>query len=282
MFKYSINHGIYGKEPLEASIKRIACSGYDGVELVGEPYILKAEIVRDLLKAYEIKASSVCGIYTLDRDLSNVDPSVRMNAVCYVKDCIIFASKIGAQIVIVVPSSVGKMTPSTRLDQEWHLARESIYEAGQFAKGLGVYLAIEALNRYETYLINKISQALKLRDEVDLENVGVMIDSFHMNIEERSIPETIKKAASHLIHVHIADSNREAAGFGHIDMRSLLQALIKIKYKGYIAMEFVPPKSEYCIEGYPVIENETLDLHTNQSINYLKKLYQDVHDIKNL
>jgi len=115
---------------------------------------------------------------------------------------------------------------------------------------------------------------------VNLENVGVMIDSFHMNIEENSIPEEIKKATNHLIHVHIADSNRKAAGFGHIDFRSLLQALIDIKYKGYITMEFVPPKPKYYEEGSftAAAENEIFNLHTSQSINYIKKLYQELEE----
>lgn len=275
MLKYSVNEGIYGQEPLGASIERIAHFGYDGVELVGEPYSLKVKFVRSLLKSHGLEASSICGIYTLDRDLSNIDPSVRENAIRYVKDCVVFASELGAKIVIVVPSPVGKKSPTAPFNEEWRLACESIHNIGQFAAGLGVQLAIEALNRYETYLINKISQSLKLRNEVDLENVGVMVDSFHMNIEEMSIAEEIKKAASQLIHVHIADSNREAAGFGHIDFRSLLQALINIKYKGYITMEFVPPKIESHIEDFLTAENEIFNLHTGQSINYIKKLYQE-------
>jgi len=280
MLKYSVSEGIYGQEPLEVSLERIARFGYNGVELAGEPYSLKVKFVRDLLKVHGLEASSICGQYnTPDRDLSNTDPSMRANAIRYVKNCITFASELGAKIVIVVPSPVGKKNPTVSLNEEWRLACESIYRVGQFAADLGVQLAIEALNRYETYLINKIEQALKLRDEVNLENVGVMIDSFHMNIEEKSIPEEIKKAASHLIHVHIADSNREAAGFGHIDFRSLLQALIKIKYRGYITMEFVPPKPGYYIEDSPTTKNEIFNLHTSQSINYMKKLYQELKEV---
>ena len=278
MLKYSVSEGIYGQEPLEVSVERIAQFGYDGVEIAGEPYSLKASVVQELLKANGLEASSICGDYTSERDLSNVDPIVRANAVRYVKDCVIFASELGAQVVIVIPSSWCKTANFTLLDEEWKLARESICEAGQFAAGLGIQLAIEALNRYETYLINNITQALKLRDEVDLDNVGVMIDAFHMNIEERSIPEAIKKAAGNLIHVHIADSNREAAGFGHTDLRSLLQALLEIKYEGYIVMEFGLQSINSYLVSSPAAKDETLKLHTGQSINYMKKLHQELDE----
>jgi sugar phosphate isomerase/epimerase len=234
-----------------------------------------------LLKAYGLEASSICGIYTPDRDLSNADPSVRANAVRYVKDCVAFASELGALVVIVVPSSVGKTTPSAPLDEEWRLACESIRDAGQFAAGLGVRLAIEVLNRYETYLVNRIDQAIKLRDEVGLDSVGVMVDAFHMNIEERSIPEAIKNAADHLIHVHIADSNREAVGFGHTDLRSLLRTLLEVRYEGYIVMEFVPPRPNPYLAASLTTENETFRLHTGQSINHMKKLYQELEGAVN-
>lgn len=280
MFKYSVNNVIYGQEPLEKSIKRIAASGYDGVEIVGEPYSLKVNVVRGLLKEYGLEASSICGIYTSNRDLSSANTSMRLDAIRYVKDCITFANELGTEIVIVVPSLVGRTNPVTSLKEEWKLACGSIREAGKFAADFGVQLVIEPVNRFEAYLINKTSQALKLRDEVGLENVGVMIDSFHMNIEEKSIPEAIKKAAGHLRHVHIADSNREAAGFGHIDFRSLLKTLLEVKYKGYITMEFVLPKSENYKEDSPKAESEIFDLHTRQSINFMKKLCQELVGFK--
>jgi len=151
MLKYSVSEAIYGQEPLEISVKRIAHFGYDGVELAGEPYSLKAKFVRDLLKVYGLEASSICGIYnTSDRDLSNTDPSIRANAVRYVKNCVTFANELGAKIVIVVPSLIGKKSPTVPLNEEWQLACESIRKIGQFAAGLGVQIAIEALNRYET------------------------------------------------------------------------------------------------------------------------------------
>ncbi len=277
MFKYSVNEGIYGEEPLKASIERIAHFGYDGVEISGDPYNLNVKAVKELLKANGLEASSICGVYTQERDLSNADPVVRMRTVQYVKDCVLFASELGAKIVIVVPSLICKTIHSAPLEEEWQFACESISEAGQFAAGMGVQLAIEPLNRYESYLVKRVDQALKLRNEIGLDNVGVMVDTFHMNIEEKSIPEAIKKTANHLIHVHIADSNREAAGFGHIDLHSLMEALLEIKYRGYIAMEFVLPRTNSSYKSYsPIEEEEILKLHTGQSINHMKKLHQEL------
>lgn len=276
MLKFSVNEGIYGKESLKKSITRIANFGYDGVELAGEPHILKVKNVTNLLEAFGLEISSICGIYTIDRDLSNTDSLKRADGIQYVKDCITFASDLNAKIVIVVPSPIGKKRSTIPLFEEWKLACESIYELGQFAADLGVQLVVEALNRYETYLVNKIGQALKLCNEVGLETVGVMIDTFHMNIEDNSIPDAIRKIGNKLFHVHIADSNREAAGFGHIDFNSILKALIEINYNGYITMEFVTPKSEMFGKNTSLSGNEMFNLHTSQSINHIKKTLSQI------
>ena len=104
------------------------------------------------------------------------------------------------------------------------------WECAEYSEGLGVKLGIEPWNRYETYFINRTEQALKLMREVDCRNVGVWLDTFHMNIEEESIAKAIEETGPHLIHLHVADSNRAAPGRGHINFKPIVMALKKIKY----------------------------------------------------
>lgn len=109
--KYAYNTLVYGEEPIEKSVERIAKCGYDGVEFVGEPKKLSTIQINRLLNRYNIEASSICSIYTLERDLVNSDPKIRENAIQYVKDVVNMAAEIGAPTANIVPSACMKTTP---------------------------------------------------------------------------------------------------------------------------------------------------------------------------
>ena len=272
MVKYSVSTWIYGEEPLEKSMERLARLGYDGIEIGGEPRKFTVKEVSRLLEKYNLEASSICGIYTNERDLISCQEKIRRNAIQYVKDCARLASQIGAGLVIVVPTAVNKIHPEAPPEQEWKWAIASIREAGEYAAGLGVNLALEALNRYETYFVNRIDQLLELREKVHLDNVQIMVDCFHMNIEEKSLPATIKRGGEHVIHVHIADSNRQAAGRGHTDFKAVVNALNSIGYDRYLTMEFLPPAADPYSALKGARATEFYDLYTSESINHMRIL----------
>jgi len=254
--KYSVSNWIYGNEPLELTLARLARFGYDGVELEGEPGKYNVDEVNNLLRKYNLKVFSIAGIYpwpTDERDLANPDPEVRRKAIEYLKKTIDFAADLASPLVIVVPSAVGKASPVGRSDTEeawlanierdWNYAVESVKEVSDYAEKARVYLAIEPINRYETYLVNTAEQAIKFVSEVDSEFVKIHLDCFHMNIEEKDIAESIRKTGPLLINLHVADSNRQAVGNGHIDFKAVMKALLDINYQGAIAMEPLPPVS---------------------------------------
>src|SRR5207253_4032862 len=110
-----------------------------------------------------------------------------------------------------------------------HLA-EAVAELGNYAKQYRVPLLFEPLNRYETNIINTVTAGLDLIDSMDTDNVRLLCDLFHMNIEERNIAGSLKKAGGYLGHVHLADSNRRAAGLGHTDFEPIAEALREIGY----------------------------------------------------
>ncbi|WP_276353773.1 sugar phosphate isomerase/epimerase family protein [Cohnella caldifontis] len=277
MFKYSATQWIYGAEPLEASFKRLRRFGYDGIELAGEPASLDTAEIKRLMAQYGLSVTSICGIYTAERDLSSSDPDIRSHAVAYVKACVDLAAEAGAKVLIVVPSPVGKSAPGTTAREEWSNAVSSLREAGQYAETRGIRLAIEALNRFETYLVNKLDLAKRLAEEVGMPSVGIMADLFHMNIEERNPCQAIRNIAPYLFHVHIADNTREAAGLGITDFAAVLRTLIDVGYQGSLTMEFLPAVSNpYAAASMETDDRAVFDEFTRQSIDHLKGLLAEL------
>jgi sugar phosphate isomerase/epimerase len=119
---------------------------------------------------------------------------------------------------------------------------------GKDADNLGVYLILEPINRYETHFINRLEQAVEIVEAVGREHVQVMADFFHMSIEEANIASSVEAASKHIVHIHLADSNRLLPGHGHTDFRKSFQVLKKAGFKNYMALE--------C--GVPGDPNETL------------------------
>ncbi len=274
MFKYSATQWIFGNERLEDSLIRLKKYGYHGVELAGEPFSIDVEETKELLKKYELECSSICGIFTPERDLSSSNEEIRKNAVEYVKKSVDLAKSLHATTLIVVPTCVGKLSPETTLEEEWNNAVLSVKEVGLYAKEQGIILAIEALNRYETYLVNNLTLALRFVEEVNVEGIGIMADLFHMSIEERDINESIKKISRYLAHVHIADNTREAAGLGQTNFGPVISLLKELGYKGYITMEFLPAVSNPYVASVLQGESNIFDDFTKQSIKHMKEIVE--------
>lgn len=276
MFEYSATQWIYGDESLEDSLKRLNKYGYEGVELAGEPDSIDIETTKQLLTKYNLKCSSICGIYTPERDLSSANEQVRKNAVEYVKKCVNLAKNLNASTVIVVPTCVGKVQPETTIEEEWNYAVAGVKEAGLYAEKQNIKLALETLNRYETYLANNLELGLRFVKEVDLESVNIMADLFHMSLEERDMIQSLKKISSYLVHVHIADNTREAAGLGQTDFKPVISFLKELGYKGYITMEFLPAISNPYLASALHGEANIFDDFTEQSIKHMKEIVQSV------
>lgn len=274
MFTYSATQWIFGNEPMETSLQRLRRFGYDGVEPAGEPAKLDIDELREQMKRYGLICTSICGIYTAERDLSHPDPELRRNAVQYVKDCVDMAERLEASVVIVVPTPVGKNGPITTRQDEWANVVRSLQEAGQYADTKKIRLAIEALNRFETYLVNTLAAAKQLAEAVNVASVGIMADLFHMNIEERNHSQALRDIAPYLAHVHIADNTREAAGLGQTDFAEVFRTLIGIGYRGNVTMEFLPRVSN----PYEAAEqngSETIyDDYAKQSIEHIRGIVE--------
>ena len=189
----------------------------------------------------------VCGAFGPDRDLTHEDGSVRENSLNYITQAIQLCQKAGCKTLGgPMYSAVGKrrhVTPDQK-KTEWDRAVKGIKEAGKRAKDHGVLLAIEPLNRFETDLINTAEQCKRLVEDIGDRTVGIHLDSFHMNIEEKNSAAAIRLAGKQLYHFHACENDRGAPGSGvNIDWDGVSAALKEVGYARQAVIESFTPKT---------------------------------------
>lgn len=164
---------------------------------------------------------------------------LRRAAVRRLEAIIDLASRLGADVIF--GGVRGKLTGSPE-DQalQREMAMESFRRCDSYASRRGVRLLIEPINRYETNFINTAAEALEFIDETGSGSAKLLLDAFHMNIEEVDIPATLRMAGERLGYFHIVDSNRRVPGQGHLDLKSVLEILYGIGYRGTVSFEILP------------------------------------------
>jgi sugar phosphate isomerase/epimerase len=237
------------KGDFEGNVRRIAELGYDGVELaIRDPRLIDADALLSTLDAYGLRVPAIgTGQAWGEEGLSFTDPDegVRRAAVGRVIDHVPFAARTGAVIIIGLLRGIVK--PGVDDGQAYAWMVEALGRCAAAARVQGVRLALEPINRYETTLINSVPQCLELIERVGADNFGVLADTFHMNIEEVSMVDSLRRAGDHLYHVHLADSNRWYPGAGHIDFGGIVRTLREMDYRGAVSIEAMPmPDADTC------------------------------------
>lgn len=270
--RYSVSNWIYGDEDLPITAARLSRLGYDAIELTGEPSRYRTPEVKAVLGDHGLAVSSIAGMYPWpsDRDLANPDPAVRRAACDYVASCIEFANTLGAPVVIVVPTCVGRTRPLSDAASEWRWAVESVASLAPTAAKAEVILAVEPINRYESFLLNTAQQAVKFAAEVGSEYVRVMLDCFHMNIEEADPALAILRVGAALVNLHVADSNRMGVGRGHTDFQAIMRALVEIGYSYAVTLEPVVPTADPYAARSGARDQEFCEAYARESISLLK------------
>ncbi|HQR32394.1 MAG TPA: sugar phosphate isomerase/epimerase family protein [Blastocatellia bacterium] len=231
-------HNWMRPEPIETTLERLHRFGYDSIEISGEPDRYNWEEVRRLMDKYEIECWGGVTLMFEGRDLIHPDRYVRVGTIAYIKDCIRMVKALRGQMFCIVPSVVGKVKPLASAAEEWKWAVESLKEVAAFAQDNGIMTGIEPLNRFETYFIKRHDQALRLVEEVGYD-MRVVLDAFHINIEEEDWRQAIRNVGSRLLDFHVADNNRKPCGQGRYDWAEVVSILKEINYQGPMTAEFV-------------------------------------------
>lgn len=228
------------KGKIEENIIQIKKYGYDAVELaVRDPNQLDINSLVKILYSNKLPVSAIgTGQAFGEEGLSftNSNKEIRRKAIERIKSQIHLAEILNAIVII------GLIRGRKEVDQNFTDVENYFLDAIQVCASVNnkIKLVIEPINRYETNLINNVTEGLEFLDKAGCSNVGLLLDTFHMNMEERLLTESILLAKEKLFHFHVADSNRWHPGAGHIDFNNVLNTLKDIKYSGYVSAEILP------------------------------------------
>ena len=225
---------------LDGLAPKIAAWGFDLVELpVENPGDWDPAHAAALLAEQGLRAG-ICAVMGAGRDLASGDPAAVGATRDYLRGCVEVATTVGASVVggpIYAPTGrVGLLDTDERRAAIERVA-EGLAPVLAEAATAGVTLALEPLNRYETSLFNTVAQALELIELVRHPALGLLLDTFHLNIEERDLPAAIRAAGPHLAHVHACANDRGAPGTDHLDWPGIRDALAAIGYRGAVTIE---------------------------------------------
>jgi len=229
-------------ENLEESMRKAADLGFDAIELfTGSGDAISTEILKKLMDQYKLQLAAVgtgAGKVIHGLTLTDADNTIRKKAIAFVQEMMEFGALFGAPVII--GSMQGNVTQGNTHTNSIGLLAEALHILDEHAASLGVKLIYEPLNRYETNLINRLDDAAAFIESNTFNNVQLLADLFHMNIEEADPAASIQKNRQHIGHVHFADSNRKPVGYGHTQMESIANALTAAGYDGYVSAEAFP------------------------------------------
>lgn len=227
---------------IETNLANIASLGYDGVELaIRDPRLIDLDNLNELVSKHNLKVPAIgTGQAWGEEGLSFTDPkpAVRRAAIERIKSHIPVAAHF--ESVIIIGLIRGIVKPGVNAAQTMNWLIDAIRECSDAAHPYGIRLALEPINRYETTLINNVAQGLDLIASVGADNFGLLLDTFHMNIEEPIIEDSIRLCDKRIFHFHVADSNRWYPGAGHLNFKSIMETLGSISYQGWVSGEFLP------------------------------------------
>jgi sugar phosphate isomerase/epimerase len=230
------------KGNFEANIAKIAGWSYDGVELaIRDPRLVDPGLLEQVVTSHGLKVPAIgTGQAWGEEKLSftNPDPAVRRAAVERIQSHIPLAKRFNA---IIILGLIRGVTPQGQTHvQSMQYLVENLKECLEAGAAQDVRFALEPLNRYETDLILTVAEGLELLEQVGAQNLGLLLDTFHMNIEEPDIEQSIRLCSQRAFHFHVADSNRWYPGAGHLEFKSILETLYSTGYQGWVSGEFLP------------------------------------------
>jgi D-psicose/D-tagatose/L-ribulose 3-epimerase len=222
-------------------------------------------------------ACTTCAVMGAGRDPSHPDEKIQQAGIAYLKHCIDGTAAMGGSMVVgPLYAAVGRQwqaTPAQR-KADLALAARNLRVAADYAEKKGIRLALEPLNRFETSFINLATQAIEVIDRVNHANCQIMLDTFHMNIEEKSLGNAIRAAGPRLKHLHACENDRGAPGSGNVQWDDVRQGLKDIGYDGPIVIESFTAKVKSIARAAAIWRAlaPTQDDLAREGVVFLKKL----------
>lgn len=239
--KYGVNTFIwtdkFGRKEVPL-LERIKKAGFDGVEVpLFSPTDYADSEVRRALETSGLERT-VCSIIPSGMSLIDEDSAVRGKTLDHMRASIGACAELGAKLMAgPLYSPVGYLPGRRRNENEWKRLVEAYQTLGPDLEKADITIAIEPLNRYETFFLNTADDAARLCSEISHPKVGVLFDTYHANIEEKSIPEAIRRVGAYLQHFHSCENDRGIPGTGHVDWPPIFKALSDVRYDKWLTIE---------------------------------------------
>jgi len=214
--------------------------GFDGVEIAVEnPADIDPVFIKKELDRHGLVCTSVCACFPPSRDLRGT-PAQQRATVVYMKRLVDIAGVLGTDIVMgPLYSATGRAgaVPAAEYQQQWRTVRGHLKTICAYAQAQGKVVCMEPLNRFETDFLNTVEQGLRMIREVKSPALKLLLDTFHMNIEEKNPAASIRRAGRHVGHIHASASDRGTPGNDNVDWPEIAKALKAIRYKGAVVIE---------------------------------------------
>jgi D-psicose/D-tagatose/L-ribulose 3-epimerase len=266
----------FGDDRLEL-FDRIDALGFDILEIcIEDPSRLTPAAVAQAASDAGV-AVLVCGAFGPGRDVSDEDRATREQAIEYLRACIDIAAGVGSPLVsgpMYATTGITRMLSDDERARQWERAVDGLRSAATYAAERDVTLAIEPLNRFETDLVNTTEQGVRLCRDIGAANVGLLLDTFHMNIEEKDIGDAIREAGRYVRHFHTCENDRGAPGTGHVEWDDVFAALDEIGYAGDAVIESFTPDNKEIARAVslwrpPAADGDTL---ASEGLEFLRSL----------
>ena len=246
-YKQIVHTWMYGGMDIEDIVKSINRIGLDGADLSvsstdahNHISLFEQKNLKQIFSDSSVEINIVSAqMFAQNTDLSSNDPTVRDNAIDFVKRVIKLSAKVECQRMLVVPSWISTDHHYyISWEEDWKAAVDSLRTLAAFAAPYGVTLMIEPVNRYRVGLVRTIAEATRMALEIDMPNIAIVPDTFHMNIEESiSIPAALAQGGSLIKALHVGENNRHAPGLGALNWMEILRTLGDIGFDGCLSHE---------------------------------------------
>jgi len=280
--KFGVNTWVWTSPLTTAELEKlaphVAGMGFDWIEVPLESLDdLDPARGAVIIQEYGLGVSA-CAAMGPDRDLIHPDESIRLNGLNYIRGAILATQQLGAtNLVGPIYSAVGRTWQSTAEERsrDTDLLVSQLRLLAEYAGDHGVVLCIEPLNRFETSVINLAAQAIEVVDRVAHPGCQIMLDTFHMNIEEKSLGDAIRAAGPRLKHVHACENDRGAPGSGNVAWSEVAGALKEIHYDGPLVIESFTSKVQSIARAAAIWRSlaPTQDALAEDGLRFLKGLF---------